>query len=228
MRHRRLQPLVAPVPVGAVLLILALPAAASTWVGENGVVRLAFNQGESLISAAAVEPGAGGTTMVDLYAYLDEVEPMQHEGEAFIAIGGFELKLLVEGAEAHITEQTFPFAHFNVGKNPGHCVVGINPAQRLVDGRCELVHWKILFTEPVRNVTFRLDTAGLLSCRTLAGCPDSGTQALYSGTVDSGLMGFLVGAGCVPAHLNWDEPRKPLPIRGTQNWRDVGVFEPIE
>ena len=74
----------------------------------------------------------------------------------------------------------------------------------------------------------RLDPDALKSCGTVEGCPGSGTQALYSGTVDAGLMAYLVGAGCVPALLNWDEEPAVKPIHGQVGWRDVGVFDPLD
>ncbi len=84
--------------VAAACVVLAAPAVASTWCGQNGVVRLSFTQGEELTSVTTAAPGESGVTLVDVWAYLDEVEPMARDGEVFLGIGGFELKLVIEGA----------------------------------------------------------------------------------------------------------------------------------
>ena len=41
-------------------------------------------------------------------------------------------------------------------------------------------------------------------------------------------MAHVVGAGCAPAYLNWDEAPALEPIRGKIGWREVGVFEPVD
>lgn len=210
----------------AACAVLAGPASASTWCGENGVVRLSFTQGEDLTSVTTVAPGEGGATLVDLWAYLDEVEPMMRDGEVFLAIGGFELKLVIEGAAGSVVSQEFPFPRLNIGKEPGTCIVGIDPSARLAQGRTELVHWQILFPEPPQKVIFRLDPDALPSCKTVPGCPGSGAFMLYNGTVDAKQVSDMFGAGCVPAYLNWPQAPEVKALRGTTSWRDVGVYTP--
>jgi hypothetical protein len=210
----------------AACLVLAAPALASTWCGQNGVVRLSFAQGDDLKSVTTAAPGEGGATLVDLWAYLDEVEPMAHDGEMFLAIGGFEMKLVVEGAAGTVVKQEFPWPRINIGSEPGYCIVGIDPSARLVNGRTELVHWQVMFPQPPQKVIFRLDPDSLPSCKTVEGCPGTGSFALYTGTVDAKQVSDMFGAGCVPAYLNWPQPPEVTALRGTSSWRDVGVYTP--
>ncbi len=207
---------------------LAAPAAASVFGGENGVVRLSFTPADSLTSVAKVAPGAGGVTVVDLWAYLDGVEPMVRDGEAFLGIGGFELKLVIEGAKGNITKQDFPFAHFNIGSELGACVVGIDPGQPLDHGRAALVHWQIVFVTPPEKVTFTLDPTALKSCETLPACVGSGIYGLYTGTVTARQMDSIFGTGCARAYLNWPTAPDTTPLHGTKPWRKEGVYhEPL-
>ena len=212
--------------VVAVCVVLTVPALGSTWCGENGVVRLSFTKGEDLTSVTTVAPGEGGATLVDVWAYLDEVEPVARDGEVFLAIGGFELKLVIEGASGSIVKQEFPFPRVNIGKEPGFCVVGIDPSARLANGRTELVHWQIMFPQAPQKVVFRLDPEALPSCGTVEGCPGTGSFALYTGTIDAKQVGDLFGAGCVPAYLNWPQAPEVKALRGTSSWRDVGIYTP--
>jgi hypothetical protein len=214
--------------LAAALLLLVLPrgeARASRWAGENGVVRLAFNQGEELETVRNVDADEHAAVTVDLYAILCDVDPVALDGERFLGLGGFELRLRVDGAEPIIAEENFDFAQFNVSQEKGTCMVGIHPGLPLEDGRATLVHWKLILMGRPENVRFGLDTAGLHSCRTLPDCPDSGTQALYVGTSDSGLHGVMFGAGYAPAYLNWEGETDPEPVRGNAPWRQVGICE---
>lgn len=213
--------------VALACVVLAAPALASTWCGQNGVVRLSFTGGEDLVSVTTAAPGEGGVTLVDVWAFLDEVEPMARDGEVFLAIGGFELKLVIEGAKGTVVKQEFPFPRLSIGKEMGHCVVGIDPSARLVHGRTELVHWQVMFPQPPQKVIFRLDPEGLPSCKTVEGCPGSGSFALYTGTVDAKQVSDMFGAGCVPAYLNWPQAPEVKPLRGTSPWREVGVYAPL-
>ena len=79
-----------------VLSFLLTTAAAAQWVGENGVIRLSFTEEPHLQSVLNAEPGEGGMTIVDLYAYVDEFEPVTYEKEEFLGVGAFELKLAVD------------------------------------------------------------------------------------------------------------------------------------
>ena len=206
-------------------LAASAPALASTWCGENGHVRLSFTPAPDLQSVTTVAPGAGGTTLVDVWAVLEGVEPMQRDGEAFLALGAFELRLLIEGGEGVVVTTDFPFKALNIGKDPGSCVVGIQPSARLANGATPLVHWQVMFAKPPKEVVLRLDPAGLPSCATVEGCPDSGTFAIYNGTVDSGQFTDLFGAGCAPAYLNWPQAPAAKVLHGSSAWGDVGVYK---
>lgn len=215
--------------LGVVLAVVvaAAPALASTWCGENGHVRLSFTPAPDLQSVATVAPGAGGTTLVDVWAVLEGVAPMQRDGEAFLGLGAFELRLLIEGGDGVVVATDFPFKALNIGKDPGACVVGIQPSARLKDGATPLVHWQVMFAKPPKEVVLRLDPAGLPSCATVEGCPESGTFAIYNGTVDSGQFTDLFGAGCAPAYLNWPQAPAAKVLHGSSAWGDVGVYKAV-
>jgi hypothetical protein len=210
--------------VAVLIAACAGAAAASTWCGENGVVRLSFS-GESVEPVARVEPDGDGLTAVDVYALLCDVAPLQHRGEAFLAIGGFELQLLVEGAEATVGGKTYPGKVIDIGTGPRRCTVGFDPSLPLEkDGTTELVHWRVEFAGPVSDVTFRLDPSALTSCAELAGCPESGTQALYTGSVAAKQVQDIFGAGYVPAVLNPSGEPDLAPVRGGVGWEQVGYY----
>ncbi len=198
-------------------------AGASTWCGHNGVVKLSFTAGDSLSGVANAEPDETGLTAVDLYAVLDQVDLVSHEGEKFLGLGGFELQLIVEGAEAIFQEQNFDFVGPNLGRAQGQCHVGINPGLDLVDGRATLVHWRLLFRGRPQNVVFRLDPGGLFSTRSLPAVAECNPYALYVGTLDRKQVGLMFGAGYVPAYLNWEGKVDLVPVVGKQTWQDVGA-----
>jgi hypothetical protein len=214
------------------VLLVTLPvgmAHATRWAGENGIVRLAFNEGEELETIRTAAPDEHGVVTVDVYAVLCNVDPITVQGERLLGIGGFELKLRVEGAKPLIVEETCPFPHFfNVSQEKGACMVGINPGQSLENGRTTLVHWQLMFMDEPKNVRIGLDPSDLHSCRTLPDCPDSGTQALYVGTADSGLHGVMFGAGYAPAYLNWEGEPDTAPVLGNAPWQKVGICELVE
>lgn len=214
--------------VAAACVAVAVPTVASAWCGQNGVVRLSFTQGEELTSVTTAAPGESGATLVDVWAYLDEVEPMARDGEMFLGVGGFELKLVIEGAPGTVVKQEYPFRCLDIGQEPGFCIAGIENSAPLVNGRTELVHWQVMFPQPPQKVIFRLDPESLPSCKTLEGCPGSGSYALYTGTVDAKQVADVFGAGCVPAYLNWPQAPEVKALRGTASWRDVGVYSPAD
>lgn len=207
---------------------LAAPgtATASQWCGENGVVRFSFVQGDSLVPVLDAGPARDGMTRVDVYAWLTDVDGAVHDGEALLAIGGFELKLDVRGAEAVILAQEFPAEGLNVGRAPGVCAYGVTRGQGLVGGRVPLVHWQLLFEGRPRNVRIGLDPGELVSCAGIEGCPGSGTQALYIGAASSNQLNMIFGAGYEPAWLNPEGEIDRSLVQGTSRWQDVGVFEP--
>jgi len=199
-------------------------AVASVWCGQNGLIRLSFTEGDSLVGVLAAKPDSSGLTAVDLYAVLDDVELVARDGEKFVSLGGFELKMVIEGAEGIIQAQEFPFRQFNMGQQLGTCYVGIYPGLAIKEGRATLVHWHILFRGKPQNVVFRLDPAGLRSCATLAGCEQHHPYALYTGTPTAGQTGDMFGAGYVPAYLNFDGEADLTPITSTGLWSEVGVY----
>jgi len=211
-------------------LLGVTPAVASTWCGQNGVVTLSFTDGDSLSGVASVAPDDNNLTIVDLYAVLTGVEPVARNQEAFLGIGGFELKLHIEGAEGIIQKQELAYRHINAATEMGACQVGILPGLTLEDGRATLVHWQILFIGQPRNVVFRLDPEGLLSCASLPGCEEAQPYCLYTGTRTAKQAGDLFGAGYVPAYLNWEgDAERPAtpdlePVVGSAHWSELGIY----
>ncbi len=213
------------VAIMTTVLALMSGVAQAEWCGENGVVRLSFTQEGELQSVATATPNETGLTMVDLYVFLDDVDPVEHAGERFLNVGGFELKLKIEGSEASILEQGFPEKIMNVGPETGWCLVGIDGGAQIKDGRAYLMRWKIAFPGKPENVVFSLDPAGVVSCHQIPECSESGIQALYVGTLPSKQAGLLVGAGCVPAYLNWDGEPDLTPIHSKVSWTELGVLK---
>ncbi|MFO7653257.1 MAG: hypothetical protein R6X25_05475 [Candidatus Krumholzibacteriia bacterium] len=204
----------------------AEPAGATDWCGLNGVIRLSFAP-DSVQTTAQVDPDPEGMTVVDLHALLTDVEPVQRDGEAFLAIGAFELTLEIEGADGHVTEQTFPWRVLSVGRSAGECVVGIAQSGRLNSGGPTLlVNWKLMFPGPVEDVVFRLDPAGVPSCVTTEGCAESGAQAIYVGSLPSGQVKDMFGTGQAPAFLNPTQEPEVEVVAGEPTWRDFGIYEP--
>ena len=210
----------------AVLAAGAGPAAASVWCGENGLVRFSFAAGDSLVETATTGEPDGGVTIVDVAAWLTDVDAVARNGDAFLRLGGAELTLRITGAEASIIGQEFPDAKaLNVGPAPGNIAVGFHPGLRVSGGRTLLVRWKVLFQGRPTNVRFGLDGTALRSCGTLAGCPEAGTQALYVGSDSANQYDSMFGAGYVPAWLNPTGTPDTTPVTGKASWRDVGVFQ---
>lgn len=212
--------------LAAAMLGPAGPAAASVWCGENGLVRFSFAAGDSLVETLVTGEPEGGVTVVDVYGWLTGMDPVARHGDAFLRLGGAELKLAITGAEASIIAQEFPDQKaLNVGAAPGTLAVGFHPGLRLQGGQVLLVHWKLLFQGRPQNVRLGLDATELRSCATLEGCPGTGTQALYAGADAANQLDCLFGAGYAPAWLNPAGEPDRTPVTGTASWRDVGVFE---
>jgi hypothetical protein len=210
----------------ALVATTAGPAAASVWCGENGLIRFSFAVGDSLVEIGTTGEPQGGVTLVDVAAWLTDVDAVARNGDAFLRLGGAELTLVITGAEASIIGQEFPDAKaLNVGSAPGQLAVGFHPGLRISEGRVLLARWKVLFQGRPANVRFGLDPAGLKSCATLAGCPEAGTQALYAGADTANQLDCLFGAGYVPAWLNPTGTPDTAPVTGKASWRDVGVFQ---
>jgi hypothetical protein len=226
------------VALGLGLALSAAPAAASIWSGYNGAVHLCFappdsTGRDSLIAVTNVTAGPAGA-LVDVYAVLDGVTPVFFERQQVRALGGFELALAIDGAPAEVVSQEFPFFAFNVAQKPGHCSVGVanHGEWPIRNGRALLVHWQVRFAETPRNVRFRLDPAGLISCPGLAGypekglpgCLESGAAAIWAGSAIPDLSALLFGCKAVPAYLNWEgKPDLSVPS-GRPTWQETGLF----
>ena len=217
---------------GVVVLVLvlaavaALPAAASVWCGENGLFRFSFAAGDSLVETLTTGEPQGGVTVVDVYGWLTDVTPVARAGDAFLRVGGVELKLAVSGAAATVIAQDFPDPKaLNVGTVPGTVAAGFHPGLRLQAGKVLLVHWKLMFEGRPANVRLGLEAGALRSCEGLEGCRDSGTPALYAGASTANQLDCLFGAGYAPAWLNPAGEPNRTPVRGTSSWQDAGVFK---
>lgn len=206
-------------------LLLMAGAAQAQWCGENGVIKLSFTEAPSLQSVATVPAGDKGVTIVDLYAYLTGVEPLQKDGEAFVAIAGLEMTLLIEGAEGFITAQDFPMKNRSVGRRPGEVIAGMYPGISLDQKQTQLVHWQILFQGHPQNVVFRLDPDGGVTSKRTPGVREAHPYALYTGTEASKQVGSIFSAGYVPAYLNYSGKPDLTPLRGKVTWQEAGVYQ---
>ncbi|HOX25124.1 MAG TPA: hypothetical protein PLL30_05140 [Candidatus Krumholzibacteria bacterium] len=183
-------------------LIAAGPAAATIFCGGNGVVKLSFTPGPDLQAVKDAPPDSNGVVRVDVWAVLDEVAQVEGPGGVFLALGGFELTLLVEGADEVTLAKTVDIPHRDFGSGPAQCRVGTVPGELIKDGRLVLCHWTVTLAGPASNVRFALDPAGVPTCADLEGCGDAGIYAGYVGTTDASQENYFFGAGYAPAVLN--------------------------
>ncbi len=212
---------------GALLLamtVVTMPAVASDWCGENGVVRFSFAEGDELVEVFDAGEPVNGVTTVDVYAWLTDVDMVAYDGERFLRVGGFEMELTIEGAESFLLQQEFPGEVVNVGRKIGSLVVGYLPGQRLKNNRAYLVHWQVMFQGRPENVRFGLQANGAPSCNTLEGCPEAAPLGIYVGVESSGHLGAMFGAGYVPAWLNPTGDPDRTPVHAKQSYADVGRF----
>ena len=205
-------------------VLLPVSSPASTWCGDNGLIRFSFVPGDSLVTVLHSEDSESSVTSFDLYAWLTDFEPVAKDGEAFLHLGGIELKLSITGAEAFILEQEFPSKVLNVGKEMGHIAAGLHPGEKIRNNQVFLVRWKIMFQGRPENVRIGLDPSGLMSCTELEGCPDCDPVALYVGNESSRQVGIIFGAGYVPSWVNPTDEPDQTPVTGKCTWREVGVF----
>ena len=212
--------------VAAILVGILLPVGsmASTWCGDNGLIRFSFVQGDSMVTVLHSDDSESSVTSFDLYAWLTDFEPVAKDGEAFLHLGGIELKLSITGAEAFVVEQEFPSKALNVGKEMGHIAAGLHPGEKIRDNKVFLVRWKIMIQGRPENVRIGLDPSGLMSCTGLEGCQDCDPVALYVGNESSRQVGIFFGAGYVPSWINPTGTPDQTPVTGKCSWRDVGVF----
>jgi hypothetical protein len=212
----------------AILLSAAVlasgPAAAATWCGENGVVRFSFTEAEKLTDMLQTGEAENGVTMVDVYAWLTDVDLVALDGEQFLHLGGFELDLSIEGAEAFIIAQEFPTEVLNVGRKNGNIAVGLVPGQRLVDGRALLVKWQVMFQGRPENVRFGLSAAVSMTCSKTEGCLEDAPPMIYVGAETTSKLGSLFGAGYVPAWLNPTTEPDQTPVHAKRSYADVGLY----
>jgi hypothetical protein len=197
------------------LVLLPATSGATVWCGDNGLFQFSFIEGDSLVTVLHLEKSAAEVTFVDIYCWLADIDPVVREGDVFLHVGGFELKLTISGAEAEI---------LNLGKELGQVAAGLHPEQKIRDGKVLLVHWKVMFKGPVVNVRIGLDPTGLMSCEEIKGCRESEPPALYVGNEGSRQEGLLVGAGYIPSWINPTAEPDQIPVTGKQSWQDVGLF----
>jgi len=212
--------------IAGLLLSAALPAAATVWCGENGLIRFSFVAGDTLVETLTTGEPKNGMTVVDVEAWLTGVDAVARDGDAFLRVGGAEFTLSITGAEATVMSQEFadPKA-VNVGQAPGQVAVGFSPGVRLKGGSALLVRWKVLLQGRPQNVRFGLNPTGLRSCLTTTGCPEAGSQALYVGAASANQLGFMFGAGYAPAWLNPEPEPDRTPVTGTVSWQQAGIFQ---
>ena len=210
------------------ILMLAGPAAASVWSGENGVVRFDFAAGDDMVTVLETGEPESGVTRVNVRCWLDDLDPVAQNGEAFLYLGGFELILDITGAEAFILKQELPEGSLNLGKKSGQIAAGIHPGEKIVDGRVLLATWEQMLQGRPENVRLGLDPAGAASCETVEGCPVGETAMIYVGNQDSGQLFYMFGAGYEPAWINPEGTPDQEPVVGPRTWEEVGVFEARE
>ena len=206
------------------LLLLALPVAGeSSWVGQNGVVRFSFADGDSLVPVLTTGESDHGVTQIHLYAWLTDIDPVAIDKIAFLRVGAFEMKLVIEGAEAFITKEEFYDQAMNIGRAQGEIAVGLANGYKVVDGRVRLGHWEILFQGRPEDVAFRLESEAIASCAKTEGCDESDPFLVYVGTSTSDLSDYMFGAGYQAGWLN-PTGAPDLEVHNAKtSWQDVGI-----
>lgn len=211
--------------VAAVVLLTAAAATASEWGGHHGTIYLSFDAGPDVRSVADMEAIEGAGVLVDVHAVLTDLDPILYGGERVLGVGGFELKLAVEGADdARIVGQEVSIKHFDVAEGPEACMVGLFPDLPLVTGSATLVTWQVLIPGEPRPVRFVLDPSGVVSDRSMSDAAVSGSYALWSGSMQLAQHGLLFSSSFVPAYLNWEGDADLTPVSGKGSWRDTGLF----
>ncbi|RKZ19360.1 hypothetical protein DRQ50_02190 [bacterium] len=207
------------------VLAVAAASTASTWCGENGVIRFSFDQDDTTSTTLQVEPDDQGVTRVTVRVWLTDVDPVALDGVSCEAIGGYEFKLLIEGAEVFITNVALPEDAMNlVGKHLTY-VVGLRKSLGINDGKVLLGTWQLAFQGQPSNVRLGIAPEGVMSCADMSGCHESGTRALYIGSSEAGQLEMIFGAGCQPAWINPTGDVATTAERGASTWQDVGLAE---
>jgi hypothetical protein len=216
----------------SLVLLVALISVAGTaqaldWCGENGVIRLSFEEGKSTANIHHAET-ENGVTKVIVVAWLTDVDSVSLDGKVFDTLGGFELDLKISGARGFILNKKIMGKGINVSQRKGGFIAGLAFGFPLVEGKVALAQWEVMFQGEVQDVMFSLDAEGLHSCRTSPGCPESAPQAIYIGAGDSTQSSDLFGAGYIPAWLNPTTDPDLTPITGSTTWLDVGRYQKAE
>lgn len=140
-------------------------AEASEWCGENGVVHLRFGEKADGPAVLVAAPDELNLTRVTVSAWLSEVEAVALDGEAFLAIGGFELELVVIGKQP-LSIRKIPVGDApDLARTPSGCLVGLTESVRLDDEGVKLVAWEFIFQGEAPDVRFELKPEGILTCR---------------------------------------------------------------
>lgn len=206
-------------------LLIAITASAGQWSGHNGTIVLSFEQNK-LERVADIPTTEGMGILVDVYAYLTDIEDIKFMGEKVITAGGYELELLIESSEGQIISQNLPEeVQINLGKELGSVIVGLYPDISLMGFGAELAHWQILLPENSENVRFSLNKDSLISPSRVEACNEADPIAIWVGGQAANQHGFLFGAACAPAYLNWDGKPELEIIRGKTDASEIGLFD---
>lgn len=208
------------------LLVTALSTvAAAEWGGHNGTIHLSFSDTSQVSVLNGLEPIPNLGLIVDVYAILTDLGPVLWHGEEVLTVGGIEMKLAVQGAQAEVLTRQFPAPAINMMEDLSHCITGYTQYLSLISGSAELVHWQVRITDATENISFHLDPRGAYSCLQMDDCRQSGTQAIWVSAQGLSVMTPIFSAGYVPAYLNWTRGEPDLtPVRGTTDWNETGLF----
>ena len=210
-------------------LLCPVLAFAGGWGGHNGTVHLSFAPPPELQPTLEAEAMGEMGNLVDVYAVLKDLLPLKHEGERIMAAGGYELRLRIEGADdARVISKTIATPHMDVAKDPAGVACGLQPDITFEEEGTVLVVWKVLVPGPTRPVSFHLDSVGLMTAEAVQKIKDSGTYAIWSGSLQNRQHGLLFSSGYVPAFLNTPGDPDLTERRGRGDWQDSGMFELAE
>lgn len=207
-------------------LLLAVPAAAVTWGGDLGRVHLSFAPAPDLRPVLEQEPEPGLGLLVDVYAVMKDVDPVLFAGERILAIGGFELRLRVDGPPGvQVLAKEVPIAHLDVAEDAAGIMCGLQPDMTFTDEGIVLARWQVRIPgEKTVPVSFHLDPAGTRSSRGVPEAEGSDPFMVWTGSLQTGQHGLMFSAGYVPAWLNPDGEPDLAPRAGKISWRDTGLF----
>jgi hypothetical protein len=207
----------------AAALMLAASPAVARFCGGNGNVALSFDS-EQTVSVLEAEPDASGRITVDVWAILEDVVQVEGPGGVMLAVGGIEMTLRIQGAEAQILEKTIVHRGADFGANEAEVMAGLAPGEVIEDGRLTLVHWRVAVAGDAQDVVFDLAPGGARSCKTIEGCAGKDCRALYAGTVDAAQESFLFGAGHRPAVLNPTGEPDLAVVPCRVSYEEIGIF----